>query len=199
MTGLEKILEHIKSDADSEIEKVISQAKQEANSIIEEAKAQGSNKVKSIEEQTKVNYESLIKNGESAASLKEKRMILEAKQQVIEEMIRSAMESLEKLPDNEYFETIIKMVKKYALKNKEGKLLFSKSDLNRLPGNFKELLGEALKDNEVTMLTISNETRPINGGFVLLYGEIEENCSFEALFSAAKETLQDKVGALLFE
>ena len=47
-------------------------------------------------------------------------------------------------------------------------------------------------------LTISKESKEIDGGFLLLYGDVEENCSFDAMFMAAKETLQDEVRDLLF-
>jgi V/A-type H+-transporting ATPase subunit E len=43
-----------------------------------------------------------------------------------------------------------------------------------------------------------NETQEMSGGFILLYGDIEENCSFDALFLQAKEELQDKVRDYLF-
>ena len=38
----------------------------------------------------------------------------------------------------------------------------------------------------------------MDGGFVLLYGGIEENCTVRALFDARREALQDQVHALLF-
>jgi V/A-type H+-transporting ATPase subunit E len=198
MTGLEKMLEHIKNDADMEAKQIISQAESEVRQILEEAESEGKKSADSIEEQANADYESLIKQGESAAALREKRMILEVKQQVIEEMIEKARKSLVQLPVNEYFETILSMVKKYSL-NQEGTLLFSKSDLNRMPKDFEQKLNQALEGKKGAVLKISDSTRPIDGGFVLQYGEIEENCSFEALFLAAKETLQDKAGALLFE
>ena len=47
-------------------------------------------------------------------------------------------------------------------------------------------------------LTLSGETRAMDGGFVLLYGGIEENCTVRALFDARREALQDQVHALLF-
>lgn len=198
MTGLEKILEHIKNDTNAEVDKIRSQAKQEAEGILEAARSEASKEVRSIQEQAKENYEATLRKGGSAAGLKEKRMILEAKQLIIEEMLQSTFEVLKKLPEEEYFEIILKMIKKYALK-KEGKILFSESDLNRMPGGFNHKISKALKDMDDVVLTMSDETRPINGGFILQYGDIEENCSFEALFSAARETLQDKVGALLFD
>lgn len=191
MTGIEKILDHIKSDTESEVSKIISGAEKEAAEIIEKAKAQVDKKSKLLEEQMKEAVENQIKRGKSTASLKEKRIILEAKQQIITDVIENTKQSLYKLSDKEYFEVISKMVKKYSTGQK-GQIMFSPEDKKRMPKDFDKTIQSA-------SLTISEETRPIDGGFVLAYGDIEENCSFEALFSVAKDTLQDKVGSLLFE
>ena len=40
--------------------------------------------------------------------------------------------------------------------------------------------------------------RNMEGGFVLVYGGVEQNCSFAALFDTARDSLQDKLHALLF-
>ena len=47
-------------------------------------------------------------------------------------------------------------------------------------------------------LVLSEETRDINGGFILIYGGIEENCSFQAMFNSRKDELSDKVHEVLF-
>ena len=62
---------------------------------------------------------------------------------------------------------------------------------------FEDQLNAALKEKGA-VLTVSEDTRDIDGGFVLTYGGIEENCSFEALFDSAHEVLQDKVQEILF-
>ena len=90
------------------------------------------------------------------------------------------------------------MIKKYALP-KKGEIIFSHADKNRLPANLEAELSSILSDIQGAELLISNETRKLDGGFILVYGDIEENCSFEALFMAAKESLQDKVYKFLFE
>ena len=66
--------------------------------------------------------------------------------------------------------------------------------------NFADTLNAALVagGKEGAALTVSSETRDIDGGFVLTYGGIEENCSFDALFDSAHEMLQDKVQEILF-
>ena len=77
--------------------------------------------------------------------------------------------------------------------------MFSKTDLERLPQNFLDSLEVSLKDIKNASLTISEEAAQIDGGFILKYGEIEENCSFEALFIDSKDELQDKINAFLFD
>lgn len=69
--------------------------------------------------------------------------------------------------------------------------------MERLPEGFEDRLNAALKDKGA-VLRISGDTRDIDGGFVLTYGGIEENCSIDALFDAAHEVLQDKVQEILF-
>ena len=66
-----------------------------------------------------------------------------------------------------------------------------------LPKGFEDTLNQALAEKG-GRLTVSGQAAAIDGGFILSYGGIEENCSFEALFDSAKETLQDKVQELLF-
>ena len=60
----------------------------------------------------------------------------------------------------------------------------------------KKIAAAAQKKGGV--LALSSQTCEIDGGFLLVYGGIEENCSFAAMFAAEKESLQDKVHTLMF-
>lgn len=197
MTGLEKIIEHINNDAAQTANEIIDGAKAEAERIKTTAKEEAQKQCASLESHSKTQVIDTHKRGESAADLKEKRMILEAKQHIIDSMIHGALLHLQDLSDTEYFEIVTKMVAKYA-QPRAGKILFSEKDNKRMPAGYQEKINDALKGRQGAELELSSETRKLDGGFVLVYGEIEENCSFEALFSASKEALQDKVGALLF-
>lgn len=190
MAGLDKILEHIRLDAESEVKKVITEAEREASKIVEKAKKDAAVHMEALSEKAQADYNDKLKRGESAASLRERRMILEAKQEMIEEVINNAKESLYRLPDSEYFEVLANMAKKYSTGEK-GQLLLNPADKKRVTGDFGKKI-------ESAGLILSEKTRHIDGGFVLEYGDVEENCSFEALFAAEKEVLQDKVGTLLF-
>ena len=45
---------------------------------------------------------------------------------------------------------------------------------------------------------LAKEPKELDGGFILVYGGVEENCSFKALISAKKDELADKVHQLIF-
>ena len=198
MTGLEKILKVIKDDATSAAEVVIAEAQREADEITSAAKAECLKKSAEIAAQSELDVKACFSRAESAALLQEKKLILNAKQQIINDVIINAKEALVILPDKEYFEVIVKMIKKHAL-DQSGQIIFSIKDRKRLPNDFETVIRTALLGKSGASLTISEETGDFDGGFILIYGSVEENCSFDALFFAAREGLQDKVCALLFQ
>lgn len=198
MTGLDKILKAIEDEAQAGVNAIIAEAETEAAKIMEAAKQEAEKKCAQIAEQSAADVESAISRAESAAALLERKIILEAKQQIISNIITKARNSLDTLPDTEYVDILLRMVKKYA-HNKAGKIAFSADDKNRLPEDFSNRLKDALSDKKNAALEIAEEAAQISGGFLLIYGDIEENCSFDALFSASMEGLQDKVNSLLFE
>ena len=110
--------------------------------------------------------------------------------------MNKTMDTLKSLPDEEYFDLILKMVSSYA-QPQNGQIIFSKRDMERLPADFEQQLNQAIKSRGGS-LTISSANRPIDGGFVLVYGDIEENCTFAAIFSSKHDILQDKVHEFLF-
>lgn len=197
MTGLEKILKAIEEDATTIANAEIAKANEKAEKILALAKQEADEKCREIIEQSKENVNSSLSRAESAANLQEKKLILKAKQEVITDVIESARKKLIMLDKEEYFKVIIKMIRKHAL-NKDGKIIFNASDLKRIPEGLEESIKEALKDKENATLTIAEHSASIDGGFILVYGDVEINCSFESLFLSAKETLQDKVCEVLF-
>ena len=48
------------------------------------------------------------------------------------------------------------------------------------------------------LLTLSEETRPIRGGFILADGPVEVNCSFETMLRVRREQLEKPAAEILF-
>lgn len=198
MTGLEKIIKAIEAEAQASVDKIIAEAKEEAGKILSIAEEEAKQECAKIAEKPALEAKAIISRAESGAKLIKRQMILDAKQQAISDIICKAKNKLTSLPDTEYFDIILQIVKKHAHKG-PGLIKFSQADLDRLPEKYEESLKTTLKDIPNASLTISKESAKIDGGFILVYGDIEENCSFESLFAAAREDLQDKVNAFLFE
>ena len=108
-------------------------------------------------------------------------------------MVRGRLNSLS---DEEYAEFITGLFAKHV-PNKDAVLKLNAADMKRIP---KEVLDGFVKKAEEAgaKLTVSGEAAGIKNGFVLDFGEIEENCTFDALIDQNIEELQDKVKSLLF-
>ncbi len=198
MTGLEKILKVIEGDALTQAEAIIGKAKKEADEKLQAAKLEADRKCTEITQKSDADVKAALSRAESAAALQEKKKILDAKQQIISNVIIEARNSLAQISDSDYIEIILKMVKKYA-HNKAGEIIFSQADKRRLPAGLNERIAGALSGKPNAVLLISEGAAPVESGFILKYGDIEENCSFDALFSSAREEFSDKVNAILFE
>lgn len=190
MTGLDKIIEQIEQEARTASEQELAKTKKEVEKILAEGLRERETYREEFLAQTNSQVELLLSRGEASAALQKRKIMLKEKQDIIQQLMVQAKETLVNLPEEEYFNILIQMLEHYA---KEGQcqLLLSERDLNRVP----ECFIQELKKREIVL---AKESCKIDGGFVLVYGDVEENCSFEALFSASKEVLQDKIGALIF-
>ncbi|MDY5577856.1 MAG: V-type ATP synthase subunit E [Lachnospiraceae bacterium] len=195
------------ANIDKITEQILEEAKVAANRNIEAAKAEASDIIKKAEEECKKMQDELAVKEEnarksasdrakSAAQLKKRQAVLNAKQEIIADIIKAAYEKMLSLDDKTYFEVIEKMLKKFSLA-KTGEIHFSEKDLKRMPAGYESVIEKAAKENGGT-LTLSTETKNIDGGFILVYGGIEENCSIQAMFHDRREFLADKVHELIF-
>ena len=196
MTGLEKITSEIKAEADQSIAAIIDKANAEAKSILAGAEKEAAEAIEKVNHDVSVRLAASKSTAESAAALRKRRLILEEKQKLIGEVIEEAKNLIYALPDNVYFEKILKLAEK-NVNPAEGTIIFNAKDLSRLPADFETKLN-VVPVAKGGKLTVSKETRPIDGGFVLLYDGIDQNCSITSLFETNIEAVQDKIQKLLF-
>lgn len=196
MSGLNKLVEQIKTAALNAAEIKLTEARQQAENIIREAEENAKQESDIILQKANQKATDIIERAKSSAGLQKRKTILSAKQQIIEEAIQKTKDTLKSLSDEEYFDLIFKMVSKYA-QPKTGQIIFSLRDLERIPADFEQQINQAIMPRGGS-LTISSENRPIDGGFVLVYGDIEENCTFTAVLRSKYDILQDKVHKYLF-
>ncbi len=189
MTGLDKILKEIQLDAENKVSVIISDAENTAKAILDEAERTAQNEVKAIEEQTETAQKEIMERAKSAGEKAVRQAVLLKKREVIDDTLAKAKKQLLNLPDEEYFAFLTKILDKSA-HNEAGEILLSQKDRERLSTTFREAFTQK-------GLTLSDRDIP-HGGFVLLYGDIEEKCTFDALFEAKTDTLSDIVVKTIF-
>ena len=177
-----KVCDQITAEAQAKADAILAQAREEAQAVTEDGKKQSAARVADIK-----------KRGESAADLEEKRVMLSAKQRIITSMLGEGIGVLKQLPDEEYFDLLVQMVGKYSLPG-SGEIVFARCDSERLPSGLMDRINAAAKGT----LTQAGDQADIDAGFILRYGGIEQNCSFDAIFAGEAETLSDRAGKLLF-
>ncbi len=196
MTGIENIVKSIDKETELVSAAIINKAEEEAKIIKSKAETIAENETSLIIKNAEDKSNRILKRADSQMELQRREMLLRAKREQIDYMIDEAKNTLRNLPDDEYFEFILKLCKKY-IQPRKAELIFSKIDLNRVSQNFKTSIS-SLSKSIGGDIKISEVTRDINGGFILSYGDIEENCSFDALFDSEHDLLSDKVNELLF-
>ncbi len=196
MTGLEKMIDQILEDASNSAGEKLKDARAQAEEILNTAREEAEREAKELAEKGKLdaaNYEERMK---SSSDLKRRTAILQAKQELIAGILEKAYQKFCAQEDEAYFSTLLDMLEKFAM-DQDGIIYFSDEDLKKLPEDFARKASQVAAGKGGT-IAVSSETRNIGKGFVLAYGDVEENCSFQALFESRKDELQDQVQAILF-
>lgn len=193
MAGIDKMILQIENDTKTVCDDILLKARAKADSILHEAQIEAEKIAESGKVKSAARVADIEKRGESSASLEERKVALYTKQGIINEMLNKGIEVVKTLPDDEYFDLILKMIEKNSQEN-DGEISFGVKDLNRLPIGFMDKVNSVSKGT----LTLCENAAAIDAGFILSYGGIEENCSFDAIFMSEADNLSDRAGKLLF-
>ena len=196
MDGIEKIIDRISGDAQREVDDVLAQARAEADKILSQYQAQAQAEADDILAR---GQKAAVERGErlaSVAQLECRKEVLRAKQEVIEEAFQLAMDKLTQLPQEAYVSLLADLAVEASSKGNE-KLIFSVADRARVGKAVVVAANQKLGDKG--QLTLAQETRPMQGGFILSDGAVEVNCTFETLVRLQRGTLSTQVADVLFD
>ena len=187
MSGLDEILNLIETQQQQGEELILKAAKSKAAAI----KAEGDKKAQTAYEdfmhRSKEQAEKDYENACNSADAEMKRRVLACKVGLIDEAIEKTVAKLKALPDNEYFQLIIKLAERHSQPEKGVLSLCSK----------ESKLNERI-NKKGGSITLSKEAADIEDGFILSYGLISENCSFRAIIESEKDEIRDTAARALF-
>ena len=196
--SLEKIIERIKQDAQAQVNELKDNASKEADKILQNAGDEANSYKAQALENAKAEAQQRKQRLISSANLEFRKEILAEKQNAIDLAFQEAVNTLTQMNDEEYRQTIKKMLIS-SVQTGDEELVISVRDKARINENFlKDVNKELVKAKKKGNLKISKDTYNILGGFVLRKGNIEINNSFESLFKSIREDLEAEVSKVLF-
>lgn len=228
MNGIEKITARIEEDGRAENEALLAQARSQAADIAAKYQAQAKAEAEEILDQGRKNAQERERHLDSMTQMECRKAVLAAKQDVIEEAFQAAHKKLLELPTEKYVALLADLAVSASTTGRE-KLIFSPSHRAqvgkavvtaankklaeavspKLPGEVADSKAGAILDKVVTgasailsgtaMLTLAEETRPMDGGFILSDGAVEVNCTFDTLIRLQRGALAGEVAKVLFD
>ena len=186
MDNGQNIIDKIITDAKTYADAIIEVAQKEADDILSSGKAKVQKEEAELTLLAKAEAEKIAVKEISSAQMQAKKMVLAKKQEIIGEVIEDARKKLLGLTDAEYKVIILGMLENAEVCD-SSELIFSAKD--------KEILGSQLKS---AGYKISDETREIEGGFVVKNDDIEYNYSFTSIMTVEKENIEQLTAEILF-
>jgi len=197
--GIARIKETILEEAKQEKEKIINEAKTQAKEIEARYKSQVDQILGSILEKAKKAAEEKKRRIISMAELENRKGLLKAKQEIIDEVFEKAKKKLKALPDEQYRNLIADMLIKSTITGNE-EVIISESDRQRITPEFIKEINEKLKDmGKQGNLRISKTSEDMIGGFILKSEDVEINSTFDSLIKMEREELETEIAKILFE
>ena len=186
----------ILEEAQQSAAEILEKAQKDSEAALASAREAADVRAAEIEKRAEREAAEYEKRAEASMDMRRKQAYLEAKQEAIHCVIQTAYEKVLNLDSEAYFVLLEKILEKYILPG-EGVICFAKRDLDRMPEGFsgKVKTAAAVKGGS---LVLSPEPAELDGGFLLIYGGIEENGDFDDLIDSAYERLQDIAHKALF-
>ncbi len=227
MNGVDKITGRIMEDAQAKADAIVAEARGQAAVILSDYQAQADKIKADALAQGQAEAKQRKERAEGAAQLEARKRLLEAKQGLLQDTFRAAVDALKNQPKEDYIsfladlmvaasatgrEQVILNAADRAQVGKEAVTLANRRLAEKVAPKLPDAvtqnkLGAAL-DKVVTaasavaqgtgMLTLSAQTRDIAGGCILADGLVEVNCALETLVEQQKETVSGEIAQLLF-
>ena len=194
MNGIERITARLDADTQAEIDRILENAKAEAEKVAQGYRTQMESETTELRERSRRAAAEREERLVSAAQMEARKTALAARQEMVDKAYAMALEKLCSLPEEQYIQTVAALLVQAAPDGK-GEVIFSKEQRERVGTAAVALANSRLGDGK---LTVSAQTRPLKGGFILSNGRVEVNCSFDTLVRLQRAETAGEVAKRLF-
>ena len=212
MTGLNKIIEKIISEAHDRARITVEQARKRCIEISNEYAERRECEKQELVQMAEDEARAIVSQAKASAEQTRREILEKNKAELVEGAFTSAMEEIKNLPDDKYAKIITHLatVALHELMQSHGEsvegqsieLFLKKKDLSRCGERvYAAFLSHAAKEYGKDIekrIILSEQTASIYGGVIIRCGNIETNVSFSKLFKGLREKLSQEVEEILF-
>jgi V/A-type H+-transporting ATPase subunit E len=195
---VDKLKAKIISDAEAQAHGIVEEGQAEADAVRAEAQAE----IDKINAEARAHAESEakehIRRQVSLRQLEAKKAVLAEKGKVMEEVFGKALAEL-RGRDREGSYGLTKELLLKAIETGDEEVIVASDDRGGLTPSFIESINAELsKAGKRAEIKLGDETREIQGGFILRRGRTEINSSFETLLTMLRDDVETEVAKILF-
>lgn len=180
------IIDKIIAEAEEAAKAILAKGQKEADAILKAGQDKVDKEMDVFDRNAQAEAEKASAKEISGAEMQAKKAVLEAKQNILAEVIAEAEKRLLSLEDEEYAKVIGGMLERLD-KSLGTEIILSPKDAPRLAAVVAE-----------KGFTLSETHSDISSGFIVKNGDIEYNYSFESIITVEKEEIQQIAAKILF-
>lgn len=192
MDGQQKIIDKILSDATHDAGEMLSEALKKAEALVAAKQAEADAEYDISVEEARKAGEEVVRRRLTVADLEEKKLLLSAKKQAVDEAFEESLKKLLALPKEEYTALVGSMIASAA----------DDGDVVVISENDKNVLTKAVFDKISAKigkkLTLSDTFGNFRGGVMLLGKGVDKNLTFESELALLRDEVEPEVAKIMF-
>lgn len=220
MTGLNKIIDRIVTDAQVEADRILKEAETDAARIKADYESRAHAIAERITAEAEKEAKDRIARARSSAATQKRNVLLERKSSLVDSVFADTLANVRALEGEKYTNLLIGLLSACLIEQIENEkasialygeeivapdayeILLNQRDRDRygeavLEGVHKKLAGK-IPAELLSKLMVSKTAAAIDGGLILRCGAVEVNCSLALIFAELRSDLETEVGEALF-
>lgn len=194
MKGTEKILAHIRADAQSQVDAILAQAEEQAAQVRAEYDKKASQVyADKLRAGTKA-CQDQMDSVQRIAQMEAKKELLSVKQEMVARSFEKARETLVALPEEKYVDFLAGLAAKASVTGDEA-IVLNERDRAAVGEAVVKAANEKLGGGK---LSLSERTGSFAGGLILSRGNVEANCTAELLVELCRGEMSVEIADMLF-
>ena len=191
--SIEKITSKIISEAQELRDKTLSEAAAQSDAVLAEARKKAEDMVEDSRKRGVEEKEKIISRRKSVADIDCRKVFLAKKQELIGQCFDRAVDDIIAMDKDRYTELLTALGTNSGMTG--GQLIFNENERAAIGQKVVDALNSRIEGGS---FSLSEETRPLRGGYMLMCGQTFINNTIEALVEEARPELTAEVAKIMF-